>query len=209
MTYRPPYFRMDDRSTLLELIARHPFASLIGTDSNGITITHMPLFAVQTQETVRLQGHIARANVQWRTTGQRVVATFTVANHYISPSWYPSKQHDPRTVPTWDYVAVHARGSVRFIHDRVWLRDLVARSSEIQERSVGGSWSIDDAPPDYLESQLRGIVGVELDVEDLSGIFKLNQNHPPENVACVVDALVALGTPGATALASWMKDART
>lgn len=209
MTYRPAYFRIDDRTTLLELIARYPFASLICPSAQDVTVTHVPFFARESEGMLFLEGHIARANDQWKIASEDALVTFVIANHYISPSWYPSKRVDPRTVPTWDYVAVHARGAVRFVHDRSWLRTLVARSSEQQERAVGGTWSIDDAPSEYIDRQLEAIVGVEVRVHELTGTFKLNQNHPPENVACVIDALVALGTPNATKLASFFTDPRS
>ncbi len=205
MTYRPPYFRVDDRETLLRLIAAHPLAMLVTAHDRDISLTHLPLLARVDVDTLLLEGHIARANDQWRHEPSTSVAAFRLAQHYISPTWYPSKQTNPRTVPTYDYVAIEARGPVRFIHDAAWLHAFTRRLTETQEKAVGGTWSVDDAPADYLEAQVKAIVGVEMRVETLTGTFKLNQNHPRENIESVIASLEALGTPDASALASFMK----
>ena len=111
---------------------------------------------------------------------------------------------DPRVVPTYDYVAVEARGVVRFIEDRDWLHAFVTRLTDDQESRIGSDWATSDAPADYMEGQLRGIVGVELRVESLTGLFKLNRNHPEENIEGVIAGLDRLGTPSATLLEEFM-----
>ena len=198
---------MDDRATLLSLIASHPLAALITPDADDIALTYIPLLARFESDKLLLEGHIARANDQWKHGAIRGVAAFQLAGHYISPTWYPSKQMDPRTVPTYDYVAIEARGPIRFVHDEEWLHSFVRRLSESQEPRVGGTWSVDDAPADYIASQINAIVGVELTVDSLIGTFKLNQNHPEENVASVVASLAALDTMEATTLARFMNEA--
>lgn len=207
MTYRPPYFRVDDRATLLELIAAYPLAALITALENDMAVTYVPLLARLEGDDLLLEGHIARANDHWKRATSSALAAFTIAGHYISPTWYPSKNADPRTVPTYDYVAVEARGSIRFIHDQDWLRAFVRRLTESQESRVGGTWSVDDAPLEYIDSQLKAIVGVELRCESLTGAFKLHQNHPRENIESVITSLHALGKPEAAALATFMGEA--
>ncbi len=196
---------MDDRATLLQLIAEHPLVTLITSHAGTITLTYLPMLARVIDDTLLLEGHIARANDQWKHEPSDSVAAFRIAGHYISPTWYPTKQTNPRTVPTYDYVAIEARGPVRFIHDERWLRAFVRRLTESQEPRVGGTWSVDDAPADYFTSQIKAIVGVEMQVETLIGTFKLNQNHPRENIENVVASLEALGTRDALTLAEYMR----
>jgi transcriptional regulator len=193
MTYRPPAFRNDDEHRLLELIGAFPLATLVTSSGGEIYATHLPLMALRMADGLRLQGHIARANRQWRHDADAAAAFFRIADHYVSPTWYPSKDADPRVVPTWDYVAVEARGTVRFIHDVAWLDDMANRLTEGNESRVGGTWHMDDAPRPYLESQMHAIVGVEMAVTALTGTFKLHQNHPRENIAEVTESLEALG----------------
>ncbi len=205
MTYRPPHVRADERAPLLALIAAHPLATFITVAQGEPVVTYAPLLAREEGSVVILEGHIARANNQWRGGDGRGVALFRVAEHYVSPTWYATKRINGRVVPTFDYVTVEARGQVRFIEDTEWLRTFVARLTISQEARVGSGWTIDEAPEDYMESQLKAIVGLELRVDALTGLFKLNRHHPAENVAGVIAGLEKLGDPDAQAIAAYMR----
>lgn len=207
MTYRPPYFRVDDPERLLPLVAAYPLATLVTTTNDTIALTHLPLLSFQVDGALYLQGHVARKNDQWQgPAAAAAAAIFRIADHYMSPTWYATKAQNPRTVPTWDYVAIEARGPVRWIEDRDWLAAFVRRLTDSQEARVGRDWSVDDAPNDYLESQYAAIVGLEMRVESMIGTFKLNQNHPPENIRSIIEGLEAQGTPQAQALLPFMRD---
>lgn len=208
MTYRPPSFRVDDRARLLPLIADHPLATLITASLGDLFVTLAPLLAREIDGEIFLEGHIARANDQWKHEAESAHAQFRVVEHYISPSWYPSKSHDPKTVPTFDYVSIDARGPIEFVHDTKWLLTFVRELTEVMEHRVGGHWSVDDAPAEYLEAQAKAIVGVRLRADSLVGTFKLNQNHPDENVENVVGELRKLNTPNARLLAAFMNAER-
>lgn len=208
MTYRPPYFRVDDRDELLALVAEHPLALLITAHDGDISLTHVPLLARVDGENVVLEGHIARANDQWKHEPGAAVAVFRIAAHYISPTWYPSRFADPRVVPTYDYVAIEARGPLRFIHEREWLETFTWRLSEDQERRAGGTWKPEDAPREYMDAELKAIVGLEMRVTTLEGTFKLHQHHPQENLRCIEAQLRALATPESEALAAQIERER-
>jgi transcriptional regulator len=205
MTYRPPHVRADDRAPLLALIAAHPLATFITVAEGEPVVTYMPMLAREEDGAVILEGHIARANNQWRGGDGRAAALFHEADHYISPTWYATKRINGRVVPTYDYIAVEARGNVRFIEDTAWLREFVARLTVSQEAKVGAGWTIDEAPADYMESQLKAIVGVQMQVDALTGLFKLNRHHPAENVSGVIAGLEKLGSPDAMAIAAAMR----
>ena len=205
MTYRPPHVRADERAPLLDLIAAHPLATFITVVEGLPVVTYMPMLARVEDDAVILEGHIARANNQWRGGDGAAAALFRVADHYISPTWYATKRINGRVVPTFDYIAVEARGTVHFIDDVVWLREFVARLTVSQEARVGAGWTIDEAPADYMESQLKAIVGVQMRVDALTGLFKLNRHHPAENVAGVIAGLEKLGNPDAMAIAAVMR----
>ena len=207
MTYRPPQFRVDDPTVLLPLMRAYTLATLVTSGEGGLQLTHLPLHVEIEDDTLWLRGHIARANPHWRTPAREAVAVYRVAGHYMSPTWYASKREDPRTVPTFDYVAIEARGPVSFIHEPEPLEGIVRALTVEHEAQIGGTWSVDDAPREYIESQLKAIVGVEMRVEHLLGTFKLHQNHPPENIASVSDALNALGTDYARTMAEFVRAA--
>jgi transcriptional regulator len=206
MTYRPPHVRADDRAPLLALIAAHPLATFITVMDGEPATTYLPMLAREKNGMVILEGHIARANNQWRGGDGRAAALFRVADHYISPTWYATKRINGRVVPTFDYIAVEARGNVRFIEDAVWLREFVARLTIAEEAKVGADWTIEMAPEDYIESQLKAIVGLQMQVDTLTGLLKLNRHHPAENVAGVIAGLEKLGSPDAMAIAAYMRN---
>ncbi len=171
-----------------------------------VVLTYLPMIARKDGDTLLLEGHIAHANDQWKHEPSSSTALFRIAEHYISPSWYVTKRADPRIVPTYDYVAIEARGAVRFIHDTDWLLRCLRQLTDENEARVQETWSIDHAPRDYLETLTKAIVGVEMRVTTLHGTFKLNQNDPPENIDGFRLALRALGTPQAATLAPFFKD---
>lgn len=205
MTYRPPHVREDDPALLLPIIARAPLATLITIADGEPVVTYVPMLVHEDANGVRyLQGHMARANDQWKGGSGSGAALFRIAEHYISPNWYATKRTDPRVVPTYDYVAVEARGPVRFIEDPQWLYAFVTRLTVDQESRIDSDWETKDAPEAYMESQLKAIVGIEMRIESLIGLFKLNRHHPKENVEGIIAGLGRLPTPGARGLEEFL-----
>ena len=194
--YIPEHFRETRIEVLQPFIERHPLATLVALTDAGLTANLIPLQAQLRAGTGgRLLGHIARANSLWRDLrdGASVLAIFTGAEHYISPSWYPSKKEHGKAVPTWNYATVHVHGSVRFIDDKTWLRNFVASLTDQFEQVRVNRWHIEDAPADYLEGMLRAIVGFEIDISRIEGKFKGSQNRSTPDRAGARDALSAEG----------------
>ena len=108
---------------------------------------------------------------------------------YVSPSWYPSKLEDGKTVPTWNYAVVHARGVPTFLHDRDWLHAHVTSLTDVHEAAEPAPWAVADAPSEYVERQLGAIVGVEIAIERLVGKWKVSQNRSADDRAGVVAGL--------------------
>jgi transcriptional regulator len=140
-----------------------------------------------------LHGHIARANPLWREyqEGAQALAIFQGPQAYVSPSFYPSKAVSGEVVPTWNYVVVHASGTLRFIHDVDWLRGFVAKLTETYERPRPTPWKIDDAPARYIDKMLSLIVGFEFSISSLTGKWKVSQNRPAADRQGVVHHLRA------------------
>lgn len=90
-----------------------------------------------------------------------MLVVFQGPHAYVSPSWYASKTEHGKVVPTWNYVMVQARGVARVRDDEHWLRQQITRLTETHESSREMPWHVADAPPAFIEAQLRGIVGVE------------------------------------------------
>ncbi len=136
-----------------------------------------------------------RANRQWAdaSAGVEALAIFTGANAYVSPNWYPSKQEHGRVVPTWNYETVHVRGEF-VVHDELeWKRALVTRLTQRHEARFDAPWKIDDAPPDYIATMLKAIVGIEVRVTSIQAKRKLSQNRPETDIAGTVVGLTEAG----------------
>jgi len=198
--YIPEHFRETRIDVLQTFIKRHALATLVAVTPAGLTANHAPLqLQLRDGEGARLLGHIARANSLWRElpNGAAVLAIFTGAEHYISPSWYPSKKEHGKAVPTWNYATVHVHGNIRFIDDPTWLRNFVASLTDQFEQGRVDRWHITDAPSDYLEGMLRAIVGFEIDVSRIEGKFKGSQNRSMADRAGARAALSAEGMAAA------------
>jgi transcriptional regulator len=136
-----------------------------------------------------LLGHFALANGHWKTIGSKVIAIFAGPDAYVSPTWYPTKQQHHKHVPTWNYEVVHATCSVEIFEDTARLRNAVTRLTKRHEDRRADPWTVEQAPEEYLASQLRAIVGVVLKIEQLEGKRKLSQHRAPEDRAGVRRAL--------------------
>lgn len=207
MPYIPEHDSVVDRELLLEFIAAHPLAMLITHDGVMPENDLVPLVAVPDGDApsgVALIGHVARANRLWR-DGMHVgktLASFGPVEHYISPTWYPSKQEHHRTVPTWNYLVAHAWGELRIHHDRKWVLGAVGRLTVAMERGRDEPWRMNQAPADYMDAQLEQIVGIELPVERLVGRFKVSSHK--SNADRLGARAGVVGESGESELTDWM-----
>src|SRR5579863_558854 len=183
---------------LRAFIARYPLGALVAVTSEGITANHIPMQLLPAADGQGvLRGHIARANPLWRllASDAPVLAVFVGPDHYVSPSWYPSKREHGKAVPTWNYATVHVRGHIRFIDDARWLRGLVESLTDEHEQAIANRWRISDAPADFIDAMVRAIVGFEIRVSAIEGKIKASQNRSAADRAGVAAALRAAGLP--------------
>lgn len=207
--YVPEHFRESDTGKLLKTIREYGFGLLVVSDVDGIEANHVPFHLQQGSdgESPRVQCHLARANPAWRRIGDgaRVLVVFQGPDAYISPSWYASKAETGRVVPTWNYLAVHVEGRAKVIEQADWLGRHVRDLTDRQEAGRAAPWSVDDAPEEYTDKLLRGIVGVEIEITKLTGKLKASQNQPVANRRGVKDGLASKGTDNAQAMAELLR----
>lgn len=179
--------------TLFEFITRSSLGALVTVDARGeIVATHMPwLVERERGEQGVLEGHIALANSQHETLDdwRQGMIIFTGPDAYISPSWYVAKAEHGKVVPTWNYVAVHVYGRLRFTAERAFLARHLEQLVTRHERSRPTPWAISDAPADYIERQMKAIVGVEFVIERIEGKWKMSQNRDAADVHGVISGL--------------------
>jgi transcriptional regulator len=202
--YIPASFAETRPEMLHDFMAAHSFATLISEHEGEPFASHLPLLLERrVPPHGRLVGHMARANPQWRSAaGQRVMIVFHGPHAYISPRWYESRD----TVPTWNYVAVHAWGTLTLIEDPDRLRNLLMQTVDVYEASRPEPWSVDEPEPGFVDKLLSAIVGFEIDLDRIEGKWKLNQNHPPERREKVIRHLLSSGNSDAELIAKLMQD---
>lgn len=206
--YRPPVFREDSVDAMRALIRGNPFATLVVSGTGGLEAAHIPLVMVDDGEHGMLQGHVARPNSLWENfdPAVEVLAVFQGADHYVTPSWYPSKAEHGKVVPTWNYDAVHAYGTMRAIEDSDWLLTHLNAVTDQMEADREAPWSVSDAPGDYIEKMMRGLVGLEITISRLEGKTKMSQNRNETDRKGTADGLRAEGTDAAARVARRIPD---
>lgn len=188
--YLPKHFAPTDDQAISWLVQRYPLAQIVRLDSSGHCVADpVPLlakgeFAVGAQ----LVGHVARANPLWQQEGE-VLCIFAGPQAYISPNAYPGKAEHHRVVPTYNYTTVQVRGHLLAIDDPAGKLFILRCLTDAAEHSQPTPWSVDDAPHDFVDAQLRAIVGIQIDIESIQAKFKLSQNRNTADKAGVHEYL--------------------
>jgi len=206
--FTPSSYKETDLSQLHQQIEQTRLAVLVTQGEQGLQASHLPLLLDRSQgSNGTLYGHFARANRQWQEleNGAEALVVFAGSDAYVSAGYYPSKREDPRTVPTWNYVAVHAWGKARVHHDAEHLLDIVRRLSDHHEQRQARPWSVDEAPADYMAGMLKAIVGFALPIDRLQGTRKLSQNRSAIDIEGVRRSLSNSTDPLDNQLAAQMR----
>lgn len=195
----PQHFAMSP-DQVTELLSGVQAADLVTVHEQGPVATYLPF--VYDAESGSLVTHVARNNRQW---SDPVVADALVlvhgADHYVSPRWMPSYAEHGQVVPTWNYLTVHAYGTLVAHDDPAWTEAAVRRLTAAHETA----YSVDDVPGDYVARMLRAIVGVEVQVTRVEAKAKMSQNKQPADVRGIIDGLRGeAGDESALLTATWM-----
>ena len=193
--YIPPHFEEKDPETLRALVRAHPLGAWV---TNSLVVNHIPFLL----KGATLVGHVSRANDVWKSLQGESVVIFQGPEAYITPSWYAAKKEHGKVVPTWNYAVVHVHGTPRAIEDRDWLLGLVTELTDTHEARETKPWKVTDAPADYVQAQLKGIVGIEIGIRAMVGKWKASQNRSAADRAGVVEGLRERGDAGSAALAA-------
>lgn len=193
--YKLPYFQEKDREKVLEFIRQHPFAFVCGADTeNKPVATQIPVFIEERDGRLFLSGHIMRNTDHHKAfaANPNVLAVFTGAHSYVSASWYTEQQ----TASTWNYMSVHARGTMRFLDEQALLAVLKQTTNHFE----GGSHSpasFENLPPEYVQRLSKAIVAFEVAVDSLENVFKLSQNRDRQSFENISSQLQQQGGDGA------------
>jgi transcriptional regulator len=202
--YTPKFNQVSDRTLLIETMRAYSFAILFGgrahSEANGAPVaTHLPLVVNDEGEHGLLEGHFARANPHWKSlAGQEALVVFNGPHSYVSPTLYA----EPLSVPTWNYIAVHAYGTLSLIEDEAGKDALLTGLISANEPAYAEKWRA--MPDGFRRSMLAGIVGFRIPIARIEGKFKLSQNRP-EADRRNVQAAHAGGDPDQQSLAAWIE----
>ena len=195
--YMPQHFAETRPEVIHRIIREHPLGTLVTQGADGLDADHIP-FEFEPAEGTHgvLLAHLARANPLWQRcpTGSQVMVVFRGAQAYISPNWYPSKHEAHRQVPTWNYEVVHAHGKLTVHDDERFVRGIVARLTRRHEAAEPRPWKIGDSSPEFIDSMLRNIVGIEIAVTSLACKVKLSQNKEARDRQGAAEQLEARGS---------------
>jgi transcriptional regulator len=196
--YTPSFNRVADRAVLIEAMQAYPFAILFGLQDQTPVATHLPLVVKDEGPHGLLEGHFARANRHGQAlAGRETLVVFSGPHSYVSPTLYV----DPLSVPTWNYIAVHAYGTLSLVEDEPGKDELLTGLIQANQPAFVEKWRA--MPQDFRHEMLAGIVGFRIPIERIEGKFKISQNRE-EDERRNVRAAHAAGTPDQQALAAWM-----
>jgi transcriptional regulator len=187
--YPLPEFKESDREVILDFMRRHPLAMLTGVSEQGrVAATHVPLLIREEGADLILRGHVMRKTDHWSAfhANPHVLAAFTGPDAPILASWYA----EPFNGGTWNYSAVHAHGTLRFL-PQSGLLDILRELKNHFETDPGSKF--EHLPQDYLDMLVPAIEGFEIRVETLGAVFKLSQNRDDADFQRVVMELDGKG----------------
>lgn len=190
--YIPAHFNEDRVEVLHDVIRASGLATLVSMTRDGLIASHAPLMLdPEPGPFGTLYGHLAKANPHARCALNDVqtLVIFQGPDGYITPSYYAAMKEHGKVVPTWNYVTVHAHGTLDVFDDADRLLDVVTRLTNRHETPRAKPWAVTDAPSDFVQGMLRGIVGISLPIARLEGKVKMSQNRPAADIAGVVDGL--------------------
>jgi transcriptional regulator len=206
--YIPKHFALADAAACHQVIVENSFGELVTLDGSGLPFaSHLPFLVDPARgASGTLIAHMARANPQWQhfTNGKPVLAMFRGPHAYISPAWYATHP----SVPTWNYIAVHAYGIPKIIDAPGAMEDILRRLVGTNEAANGTTWRMGGLTEQYLGGMMRAIVAFEIPIDRLEGKAKLSQNRDTTDQTRVAEALAASDDPSAQATSKLMLRSR-
>ncbi|MFJ7826130.1 FMN-binding negative transcriptional regulator [Psychrobacillus sp. NPDC096623] len=183
--YIPKFFKVTNINEILEFMQENSFATLVTTKKGKPIASHLPLQLHKQGEDYYITGHMAYGNPQWRTfqSCEDVLVIYQGSHSYISSSWYGHEN-----VPTWNYQAVHVYGQASILGEEELKQDLITLLEKYEkQRDNPVLWG--KLSPELLESEIKGIVGFKIKVEEVQAAYKLSQNRNEEDYQNIIEKL--------------------
>ncbi len=199
--YTPKRFEEKDREKLIQFMKEYNFATLVGSAKKRYWATHLPFLVSEQGEDIILKAHMAKANPHWANFNEEeLLVIFQEPHSYISPALYENKV----SVPTWNYIAVHAYGVAKILKEESEKIALLEESFEAFDAGYKNQW--DTLPEDYKNDLLGGIVAFEIKVTKIEGKFKLSQNRTEGDRQRIIEHLDGKEDKAQSDIAKHMKN---
>ena len=193
--YNLPYFKEGDQEVVLEFMRKHPFVFLTGVNEESKPVaTQVPVFIDEREGKLFLTGHIMRNNDHYKAfeKNPNVLAVFTSPHVYVSGTWYD----DPHQASTWNYMSVHAKGTIRFGNKEDLIAILKRLTLHYEKNNTASTTVFDNLTSAYTEPLLKAIVAFEVEVLSIDNVFKLSQNRNEKSFQNIMDKLNEQGSDG-------------
>lgn len=202
--YQPLHFREDRLEIQHALIRARPLGMLVTMGSDGLIANPVPfILDAEASSKGTLRAHLSRVNSQWRDfdPAQEALAIFQGEEAYITPAWYEGKREHGKVVPTWNYAVVQAYGRMIVKDDPAWLLRQIGEMTRQQEAAQPEPWAVTDAPESFIAAQLKGIVGIEIEITRIEAKWKVSQNRSEADRRRVSRGLRELGNEASRRMA--------
>ena len=179
----PTLYREEDNEKIIAFLKQNNFPAIVSFDGERPIATHTPVAVAKGENgKITIYAHISRANPQWKTFGeQEILLIFQGARTYISPRWY-----NHVNVPTWNYMMIHVYGNVRFLQGD----ELFALLSRlVHNHEANTQYRLERLPQDFVQNEMKGLVGFAIDVTRIEAGYKLSQNRNDEDHENIVREL--------------------
>ena len=200
--YIPKYYREEDRETILAFLRQNNFPAIVSFDGEKPVATHAVVEVTEDENgKMTIYSHISRANPQWKTFGsQEIMLIFQGAHTYISPRWY-----NHVNVPTWNYMMIHVYGKVRLLQGSD-LFELFSRL--VRNHEANSQYRLESLPQDFVQKEIKGVVGFAIDVTRIDAGYKLSQNRNDEDHENIIRELEKRGDADSAKVAKAMREKR-
>jgi len=186
--YNLSYFKEKDEEIVKQFMRDHPFAFISGcNEKNEPIVTQVPVFIDEKAGKLFLTGHIMRNTDHHKAFlhNPNVLTVFTSPHVYVSGTWYDN----PSQASTWNYISVHAKGTIRFGNE-VELIDILKRLTlHYENNNPNSSTVFDNLSEQYRNPLLKAIVAFKVEITELDNVFKLSQNRNEKSYRNIIEKL--------------------
>jgi len=193
--YNLPYFKEEDQEVVLKFMRVHPFVFLTGVnEENKPVATQVPVFIDEKGGKLFLTGHIMRNTDHHKAFEQNpnVLAVFTGPHVYVSGTWYSN----PQQASTWNYMSVHAKGTIRFGNEEDLIAILKRLTLHYENNNTASTTIFDNLPSEYTGPLMKAIVAFEVEITSVENVFKLSQNRDEKSFHNIMSKLNEQGSDG-------------